>query len=170
MTVAASKRLPGMAIRLVPGNYWARQNRTAYFSRNLEMLSAMLFSVALVALFQFALYYWRAVLTGVASLPISSRILEAANVEEQQLSGEHFPKLAGLYALTPELKSNGGGLGVVRAYYHLAGKLGQVFARFAPSALSWSEREQLLCARYAAVQIGRRLETNMAQAAALRSS
>jgi hypothetical protein len=133
------------------------------------MLSAMLFSIATVALCQFALYYWRAVLTGVASQPISSRILEAANVEEQLLSGDHFPKLADLYALTPELKGKGGGLGFVGAYYHLMKRLGQAFGRFAPSASSWSEREQQLCARYAAVQIGRRLEANLAQAASLRS-
>jgi len=134
------------------------------------MFSAMLFSIAMVALFQFALYYWRAVLTGVASQPISNRVLEAANVEEPQLSGTHFPQFAGLYALTPELKSNDSGLGFVSVYYHLAAKLGQIFGRFAPSAVSWSERERLLCARYAAVQIGRRLEANIAQAAALRSS
>jgi len=134
------------------------------------MFSAMLFSIAMVALFQFALYYWRAVLTGVASQPISSRVLEAADVEEPQLNGAHFPKLAGLYALTPELKGSDGGLGFVGVYYHLAGKLGQILGRFAPSATTWSEREQLLCARYAAVQIARRLEANLAQAAALRSS
>lgn len=134
------------------------------------MFSAMLFSIAMVALFQFALYYWRAVLTGVASRPISSRVLEAANVEEPELSGVHFPKLAGLYALTPELKSNDGGLGFVCVYYQATGKLGQIFRSFAPSAATWSEREQLLCARYAAVQIGRRLEVNLAQAAALLSS
>jgi len=133
------------------------------------MFSAMLFSIAMVALFQFALYYWRAVLTGVASQPIAGRILEAANVEEQQLSGEHFPKLAGLYALTPELKSNGGGLGFVGVYYHMTRQVGQAFGRFAPSGLSWCEHEQLLCARYAAVQIGRRLEANLAQAASARS-
>ena len=133
------------------------------------MFAAMLFAIAMVALFQFAVYYWRAVLTGMASQPISSRILEAANVEEQQLSGDHFPKLASLYALTPELKSNGGSLGFVGAYYHLTGRFGQLFGRFAPSALGWSEREQLLCARYAAVQIGRRLEANLAHAASMRS-
>ena len=134
------------------------------------MFSAILFSIAVVALFQFALYYGRAVLTGVASQPISSRILEAANLEEPQLSGAHFPKLAGLYALTPELKSTGGGLGFVGLYYQLTGKLGPILGRFMPSAISWSEREQLLCARYAAVQIGRRLEMNLAQAASMRSS
>jgi len=42
------------------------------------MFSAALLSIAVVAMGQFALYYWRAVFTGMASLPISSRVLEAA--------------------------------------------------------------------------------------------
>jgi len=33
----------------------------------------------------------------------------------------------------------------------------------------WSEQERLLCARFAAVQIGRRLEANLVQAASIRS-
>lgn len=133
------------------------------------MFSAILFSIAIVALFQFALYYWRAVLTGVASKPISNRILEAANLQEPELSGGDFAKLASLYGLTPELKGSTRGLGFVSAYYHLIGKLGQLFRRVAPSALGWSEREQVLCVRYAAVQVGRRLEANLAQAASIRS-
>ena len=133
------------------------------------MFSAILFSVAIVALLQFALYYWRAVLTGVASQAISNRILEAMEVEEANLSGAEFTKLASLYALTPELKRHGGGLGLVSAYYHVIGALGGFFERVAPAALGWSEREQTLCARYAAVQIGLRLEANLAEAASIRS-
>ena len=133
------------------------------------MFSAILFSVAIVALLQFALYYWRAVLTGVASQPISSRILEALDVEEPNLCGAEFNKLASLFALTPELKSHGGGLGLVRAYYHLIGALGGFVARITPAASGWSQHEQTLCARYAAVQIGRRLEANLAEAASIRS-
>jgi hypothetical protein len=34
---------------------------------------------------------------------------------------------------------------------------------------SWSERERLVCARYAAVQVDRRLQANLALAASLRS-
>ena len=41
------------------------------------MFAAMLFTISIVALSQFALYYWRAVLAGVASLPVSDRVLAA---------------------------------------------------------------------------------------------
>jgi len=133
------------------------------------MFSAMLFAIAIVALAQFALYYWRAVLTGVASQPISSRVLEAAQVAEPGLRGADFERLAGLLALTPELKSSSDGLRLVRVYYHLIGKVADHFGQFSPALLLWSEQERVLCARYAAVQVDRRLEANLAQAASMRS-
>ena len=133
------------------------------------MFSAMLFAISIVALAQFALYYWRAVLAGVASQPISADILEAVQVEESNLCGADFEKLASLLTLTPELKSSRGGLGFVPAYFKLVGKLSDLFGQISPALSNWSEHERVLCARYAAVQIGRRLEANLAQAASLRS-
>jgi hypothetical protein len=133
------------------------------------MFSAMLFAIAIVALAQFALYYWRAVLTGVASQPISTRVLEAAHVEGAGLCGADFAKLAGLLSVTPKLKGTSEGLGLVRIYYSLVGKIDQVFGSLSPALTVWSEQERALCARYTAVQVGRRLEANLAQAASMRA-
>lgn len=133
------------------------------------MFSAMLFTIAIVALAQFALYYWRAVLCGVAAQPISNRVLDAVQVEEAGLCGADFERLASLLDLTPELKSNNDGLGFVPAYYRIVGKIGDLFGRFSPALSSWIEQERVLCARYAAVQIEHRLEANLAQAASIRS-
>jgi hypothetical protein len=133
------------------------------------MFSAMLFAIAIVALAQFALYYWRAVLTGVASQPISTRVLEAAQVAHPTLRGADFDRLAGLLALTPELRGSGDSLGFVRVYYHFVGKIDQLFGSLSPAVTLWSESERALCTRYAAVQVDRRLEANLAQAASLRS-
>jgi len=129
------------------------------------MFSAMLLAISIVALAQFGLYYWRAVLTGVAAQPISNRVLEAAQLEEPDLRGKDFEKLAGLLALTPELEGHGDSLGPVRAYYAVVGFLGSL----SPAFSAWSEQERVLCARYTAVQVERRLEANLAQAASLRS-
>jgi hypothetical protein len=129
------------------------------------MFSAMLLAISIVALAQFALYYWRAVLTGVASQPISNRVLEAAKLEEPNLHGNDFEKLAELLKLTPELHGNGGHLGPVRVYYNMVG----FFSSLSPAFSAWCEEERVLCARYAAVRVDRRLEANLAQAAALRS-
>ena len=133
------------------------------------MFSAMLLAIAVVAMFQFALYYWRAVLTGVASQPISERVLEAAQVAEPDLRGEDFVRLASLHKLTPELDTNQSGIGLVSIYYSLVSNLEEALGRLSPAVLSWGERERVLCARYAAVRINRRLEANLAQAASIRS-
>ena len=77
---------------------------------------------------------------------------------------QHFETLAGLHDLTPDLKTPQGGLGLVRVYYRLVQGLGTL------SMLSaWSERERLVCARYAAVQVDRRLQANLELSASLRS-
>jgi|SRR5579883_1802538 hypothetical protein len=133
------------------------------------MFSAMLFAIALVAMGQFALYYWRAVFTGVASLPISSRVLEAAQVDETSMCGNDFVKLVSLLNLTPELKEGKSGLGFVRVYFEMIRRVESMFASVSPVIASWGEKERLLCARFAAVQIERRLQANLIQAASIRS-
>jgi hypothetical protein len=128
------------------------------------MFAAMLFTISIVALSQFALYYWRAVLAGVAAQPVSDRVLAAAHVEDGRLLPQHFETMAELHNLTPDLKPNQGGLGLVRVYYRLLQGLGLL-----PMLTAWSESERVLCTRYAAVQVGRRLQTNLELAASLRS-
>jgi hypothetical protein len=136
------------------------------------MFATMLFTIAIVALLQFALYYWRAVVAGVASQPVSDRVLAAAQIEEGEFQGSDFEKLASLLNLTPELKSGDSGksgLGLVRAYYQLTENMSAAFGKMSPAVASWSAREQVLCARYAAVQVERRLQSNLAQAASMRA-
>jgi hypothetical protein len=133
------------------------------------MFAAMILAIAIVALFQFALYYWRAVLTGVAALPVSTRVLEAAQVEAPELRGADFAKLASLFDLTPELKGGDSGLGLVGMYFAAVREAEKLFGNLSPALMNWSEREMALCARYAAVQIDRRLQANLAQAASMRS-
>lgn len=133
------------------------------------MFSAMLFAIALVAMGQFGLYYWRAVFTAVASLPISSRVLEAAQVDEMTMCGNDFVKLVSLHNLTPQLKEGKSGLGLVRAYYEVLSRVEAVLQGFSPVLASWTEKERMLCARFAAVQIERRLQSNLIQAASIRS-
>ena len=133
------------------------------------MFSAILFTVSIVALAQFALYYWRAVLAGVAAQAIPAEILGAVGVEESAMCGADFDKLASLLILTPELQREGGGLGFVPTYFKLIGKVSGLFGSISPALASWVEQECSLCARFAAVQVGRRLEANLAQAASMRS-
>lgn len=133
------------------------------------MFAALLFAISIVALAQFALYYWRAVLSSVASQPVSSAVFEAVHVPQAELRGVDFEKLASLLDLTPELKGRLGGLGTVGLYYKAIGKISELFGQLSPALAVWSDQERLLCARYAAVLVERRLEANLAQAASLRS-
>jgi hypothetical protein len=133
------------------------------------MFSAMLFTVSIVALSQFALYYWRAVLTGVAAQPVSDRVLTAVQVENGRLTPKHFRTLASLHDLTPDLQPRRGGLALVRLYYRAIEGLDALFGKQLPAVAAWSERERAICARYAAVQVDRRLQANLALAASLRS-
>jgi hypothetical protein len=133
------------------------------------MFAAMLVVISAVAFTQFAIYYWRAVLTGVAAQPVSQRVLDSVNVDGDRLTGKHFPVLAELHDLTPELNTAVGGLGMVRAYFTIVHTAGALLDDHFPEFAAWSERERVICARYAAVQIDRRLQANMELCASLRS-
>ena len=133
------------------------------------MFSAMLLAISIVALSQFALYYWRAVLAGVAAQPVSDRVLVAARVENGRLTSQDFQTLAGLHELTPDLYPNRSGLGLVRLYYRVIEGLDAFIGKKIPTFAVWSERERIICARYAAVQVDRRLQANLDLGASLRS-
>lgn len=133
------------------------------------MFATMIFAIAIVMLCQFALYYWRAVLAGVAAQPVSERVLEAAHLEGDEFCAADFERLASLHEMTPQLQGGTSGLGLVGAYYEMVHAMGAAFGKLSPAVATWSERESVLCARYAAVQIDRRLQSNLQQAAAMRS-
>jgi hypothetical protein len=133
------------------------------------MVSAMLFAFSMVALAQFALYYWRAVLTGVAARPVSDRVLAAARVQERALMAQDFEMLSELYDLTPKLRGGIDGLAAVRAYYRVLGATAKALRWCGASVSEWIDRERLICTRYAAVQIEQRLQANLAMAAHVRS-
>jgi hypothetical protein len=133
------------------------------------MFSAVLLSMSIVAMMQFALYYWRAVISAVATQPISSRVLETVQLADSDVNGNDFLKLASWLALTPMLHAGGSGLGPVRAYFHAVRQAEKILGRIFPAISSWSRSECTLCARYAAVLIDQRLQANLAQAASMRS-
>ena len=133
------------------------------------MFAAMLFAISIVALTQFGLYYWRAVLAAVAGQPVSESVLAAAGVENRRVMGRDFRTLVGLHDLTPDLSPNRGGLGFVRLYYRIVDGISAAAGQQMPAVAAWCDQELSVCARYAAVQIDRRLQSNLELAASLRS-
>ena len=110
-----------------------------------------------------------AVLSGVAAQPVSDRVLSAAHVENGRVTSQHFETLAGLHELTPDLYPNRGGLGLVRLYHRVVQAVDALAGSRIPAIAAWSNRERGICARYAAVQVDRRLQANLELAASLRS-
>jgi len=133
------------------------------------MFAAMLFAISAVAVTQFGMYYWRAVLASVASQPVSESVLAAISAENRPLEAADFVQFAGLHAMTPDLTPRGRGLTMVRFYYGLTRALNMMVGVRVPAVAQWIEQEGTICARYAAVQIDHRLQANMELAAALRS-
>jgi hypothetical protein len=133
------------------------------------MFSALLLTLAVIGVSQFAVYYWRAVVAGVAAQPVSERLLAAARVEEGHLTADNFRTFAQLHKLTPDLNAPKTGLGLVGIYHNLVELIGSATANLLPSVAAWSERERIMCAQYAAVQVDRRLFGNVEFASGLRS-
>jgi hypothetical protein len=59
-------------------------------------------------------------------------------------------------------------LRLVRIYYCVVEALGALLGKHMPVLAAWSERERAICARYAAVEVGRRLQASLEFAASLR--
>jgi hypothetical protein len=128
------------------------------------MIAAILFMVSAVALVQFALYYCRAIISGVAAQPISDRIRTAAGIAAQQISARDFRSILSLHDLSPDLRGPNGSFRGIRAYYSVVEKLG----RLIPAMASWANAEMLTCSRYLAVLVDQHLERNLACAAQVR--
>ncbi len=133
------------------------------------MLSVMILAISIVALAQFALYYWRAVVTGVAAQPVSGQVLAAACLDTGILRGDDYRSLAQLHKLTPDLHAGRSSLGLVPLYFKIIQAIGTLASGRITGLAHWAESERVLCARYAAVQVDRRLQANLALAASIRS-
>ena len=133
------------------------------------MFSAILLAISVVALAKFGVFYWRAVVAGVAAQPVSQQVLDAASMDAKTISGEDYRTLVQLHELTPDLSSQRGTLGLVPVYFKLIHAIGTLATGRISVLADWAESERTLCARYAAVQVDRRLQSNMALAASMRS-
>jgi hypothetical protein len=133
------------------------------------MFSALILAISIVALAQFGAFYWRAVVVGIAAQPVSGQVLAAANLETGTLCGEDYRSLAQLHQLTPDICAKSSGLGLVPLYFKLIHAIGKLASGRIIALADWAESERVLCARYAAVQIDRRLQANLEFAASMRS-
>jgi hypothetical protein len=109
------------------------------------------------------------VVAGVAAQPISESVRAAAGLDGRALRAGDFSTFADLHEITPTLQERIKGFGLVNAYYHLMSAVGQLSRPLVPALAAWSETERATCSRYAAVLLDRRMKSNFACSAALRS-
>jgi len=128
------------------------------------MMGSIILAVSLVALGQFGLYYWRAMLSGIAAQAISDRIRTAAGITATAIGAQDFYKILILNDLSPDLRGPGGSFRVVRSYYSIVEKLGKIV----PAMAAWSNAEMTICSRYVAVLMDQHMERNMVCATQMR--
>ncbi len=133
------------------------------------MIAAILLAVSVVAMVQFAVYYWRAIMAAVAAAPVSDRVRCAAGVVDNSVGAADFGAILSLHELTPGLKGESNALRAVRAYYRVAQVLARLTDFKIPQIAAWAEREMATCSRYVAVMVDQQLERNLACAAEIRS-
>jgi hypothetical protein len=121
------------------------------------MFAALILAMSIVALFQFALYYWRAILAGASAQPVSEEVRTAARIDRVGIAGKDFEVLSAIHRVIP----GSGGLGFVPLYYRVVDAIGAVV----PVIATWAEREKSICAHYAGVQIDWRLQASRELAA-----
>lgn len=128
------------------------------------MIAVIICLISVVAFAQFALYYWRATISGVAAQAISDRIRLAAGITHPGIDAQDFRSIIILKDLSPDLNGPSGGFRTIRSYYAVVHKLGSIV----PALASWADSEMATCSRYAAVLMDQHLERNMACAAQVR--
>jgi hypothetical protein len=130
------------------------------------MFAALILVMSIVAFLQFALNYWRAILAGATSQPVSQEVRDAARVKSANIGGQDFNALSEIHHI-----ASGGtvGLGFVRLYYRIVDAIDAVVEKRMPAMAAWTERERAICAHYVAVQIDQRLQANRELAASAHS-
>jgi hypothetical protein len=118
----------------------------------------------MVAVGQFAFYYWRASIANTAARQVSDRARVAAGIQAPSLSSRDFRAILAAYDLTPDLTGHGRRHRAIRAYYTFVEKIGRLF----PPAAGWAEAEMSMCSRYAAALLDERLQRNSDSATQMR--
>jgi hypothetical protein len=129
------------------------------------MIATILLALSVMALANFALHYWRAMISGVATCPVSDRIRTAAGLATPDIGPLDFNNILSLNDLAPDLHGLNDSFRGVRMYYAVVKKLGRVV----PGVSAWANAEMTTCSRYVAVLMDQHLERNIAYAAQLRA-
>lgn len=128
------------------------------------MFSGVLLTLSAIGGAHFGITYWRSMIAGMASEPLSDRFAAFSGLDKTHVAAKDFTALLSLHRLTPDLKKHPGSLVGLRAYYRAASALTKL-----PALNRWAQDEMGKCARYVAVLVDQRLSNNLEAAAEMRS-
>lgn len=133
------------------------------------MVAALIFVISAAALAQFVVFTWRASLLSMAEQPFSEEICRIAGICANAVGPKDFQALSSLHELCPGLKRASREMWLVRTYYSVVRALGWLGGTKSAGWSGWANREMAACARYVAVAIDQRLQSNRTCLAQVRS-
>ena len=130
------------------------------------MVSALILVISVVALIHFGVYYWRALMVGVAAQPLSERL---ESLSRSAGDADVFDLMVCFQQMCPELQGRIRKTGAVRLYFRVLTVFRDTLGPLSPWLFDWASREMSLCARYVAVVTDQQLRRNLGCIAAIRS-
>jgi hypothetical protein len=126
------------------------------------MIAALIFVISVAAGIQLTAFTWRAAMIGYADQAMSTSVANS-------MEANGFREISAIHALCPALApSQAKQLSHVRVYYKSLEML-NLLSKSIPACGAWAQQEMAICARYAAVVMDQRLQSNQACFAAVRS-
>lgn len=132
------------------------------------MFAALICVISLAMMAQFAIFFWRANMLAIAAEPVSDALMAAQSSFSATRDSAEFETFAAISNICPAVGLDSLKLWPARAYYQ-AVRLIWRCSSILPQGSSWARQEMAFCAQYAAVSIDRRLGSNQAYLAAIRS-
>jgi len=134
------------------------------------MAAALILTVSLLALLQFAISQWRLIWITTANQPLSDTLRAATGFDGSSVGANDFGTLLGLCdELSPTIRKATPWLREVTCYYRLMTTVRSVFGNVLPAMGSWASREMKTCARFVAVVLDQNLALDLDRRAAARS-
>lgn len=134
------------------------------------MFAALIFVISLAMMAQFAFFFWRSNMLTIAAEPISEALAAAQVSFGTSGTSQRFDTVAAMSQICPAIGVASVKLWPARAYYQAMRSLSWLCSAILPQGSSWALQEMAFCTRYIAVSIDRRLVSNQAYLAAMRSS
>lgn len=133
------------------------------------MFAALIFVISVAMMAQFAIFFWRSSMLATAAEPISEALTVAQSSFGAVGTLTGFDTVAAMSQICPAIGVTTLKLWPTRAYYQGLRLFSLACSAILPLENSWARQEMAFCTRYLAVSIDRRLISNQAYLAAMRS-